>query len=277
MIIKILGSGQDAGIPHTGCYCEECNRARKYAQYRRLGPSMAILDKKERFCYLVDASLDFKCQLDMIREEIRETQRNGKTPVSGILLTHAHIGHCAGLWHFGRESVEERNLPVFCTSKMKQFLCSNYPFSLLIQRENIRIQEVQPNKEFTLNDLKFMPIQVPHRNEIADTVGYIIRSNKKVIYLPDVDKWSISVIKEIRSSDIAFLDGTFYSKNEIPRFEKVPHPTIPETINLLENANTEIYFTHINHTNPVNKKSKERKYVESKGFKIAYDGMKLEF
>ena len=104
-----------------------------------------------------------------------------------------------------------------------------------------------------------------------------MKSNKKVVYLPDVVKWSARVIKEIRSSDIAVIDGTFYSKNEIPRFEKGPHPTIPETINLLENANTEIYFTHINHTNPANKKNKERKYVESKGFKIAYDGMKLEF
>ena len=28
MIIRILGSGQDAGIPQIGCYCEICSKAR---------------------------------------------------------------------------------------------------------------------------------------------------------------------------------------------------------------------------------------------------------
>lgn len=167
MRIEILGSGQDYGIPHTDCYCDVCNKARKHAKYRRLGPSVAILDKMEASCYLIDASPDFKHQLDMIHEEIDKTKRNGKIPISGVLLTHAHLGHCAGLWHLGKESVEERNLPVFCTSKMKRFLHNSYPFNLLVQRKNIKIEEVYPNKEFRLNGLKFMPLRVPHRNELV--------------------------------------------------------------------------------------------------------------
>lgn len=83
-------------------------------------------------------------------------------------------------------------------------------------------------------------------------------------------------IKEIQNSDIAFVNGIFYSRNERPRFEEVPHPPIRETINLLENVGTEIYFTHINHTNLINKNGKERKIIESKGFKIAYDGLILK-
>lgn len=276
MRMKVLGSGQDDGIPHTGCYCEVCNKARKYAEYKRLGPSVAIIDKRESLCYMVDASPDFKYQLDMIREEISETRRKGKIPLSGILLTHAHLGHCAGLWHLGKESVQERNLPVICTSEMKRFLYSSYPFSLLVQRKNINVEEVYPDKGFKSNGLECRPIQVPHRNEIADTVGYIIKSKKKVVYLPDVDEWTDNIIEEIKGSDIAFVDGTFYSRGEIARFEEVPHPQIQETINLLEDVDTKIYFTHINHTNPINKEGRERKFVESKGFKIAYDGMILK-
>ena len=97
MRIKILGSGQDAGTPQAGCYCDICEIARADKKYRRLGPSIAIFDKTEGFCYLVDVSPDFKTQLDMIHEEIIRTKRNGKIPVSGILLTHAHSGHCYGL------------------------------------------------------------------------------------------------------------------------------------------------------------------------------------
>ncbi len=225
---------------------------------------------------MVDASPDFKYQLDMISAEIRDTKRNGKVPVSGILLTHAHLGHCAGLWHLGKESVEEKDLPVFFTSKMKEFLCGNYQFSLFIQRKNIQIEEIYPDREFELNGLKCMPIQVPHRDEIGDTVGYILESRKTLVYLADLDKWTDDLMEEIRSSDIAFVDGTFYSRNEIPRFEEVPHLPIQETITLLEDSDTEIYFIHISHTSPANKEGREKKYIESRGFKIAHDGMTLK-
>ena len=276
MKMKILGSGQDDGIPHTGCYCDVCRRARQYPEYRRLGPSAAIINEKESFCYLIDASPDFKYQLDMVRELIRNIRRGGVLPINGILLTHGHFGYVAGLWHLGKEAVDEKELPVFTTQEMKQFLCENYPFSLLVQRRNIKIEVIQSKKDFELDGIKFMPIEVPHRNEVGDTVAYIIKSRKTILYLPDIDKWTSSIIEEINNCDIAFIDGTFYSKKEMPRFREVPHPPIQETINLLEDVDTEIYFIHINHTNPLNKKGRQRKNIERKGFKIGHDGIVVE-
>jgi pyrroloquinoline quinone biosynthesis protein B len=214
MEIKILGSGQDAGIPHTGCYCDVCTKARKDIKYRRFGPSIALLDKKGGFCYFIDASPDFKYQLDMVKGDVDKIKRKGKIPVSGILLTHAHFGHCSGLWRLGLEALDEKNLLLFCTPKMGQLLQNNYPFNLLVQRKNIKIKEIQPNEEFELEGFECIPIQVPHRNEAADTVGYIIKSKKRTIYLPDIDYWTDTVIDEIRTADIAIIDGTFHSKDE---------------------------------------------------------------
>lgn len=276
MIIKILGSGQDAGIPHIGCYCVVCKKARRYARFRRLGPSIAILDKKERYCYLIDASPDFEYQINMARKEVNNVRRKGKIPISGILLTHTHFGHISGLLHLGKEAVDEKGLPVYCTSKVKRFIKSNYPFGVLARRKNIKVRDIRKNEEFKLDGFKCMPIQVPHRNEVADTVGFIIKSKKRIIYLPDIDYWTDRVVKEIRMADIAIIDGTFYVKNEIPRFREVPHPPIRVTIRRLKNANTKIYFTHINHTNVINRYGKEKKLIEDKGFKIAYDGMILK-
>lgn len=276
MRIKILGSGQDAGIPHTGCYCDVCSKARKDTGYRRLGPSIAILDKNEGFCYFIDASPDFKYQLDMVREDVNKIRRKGRIPITGILLTHAHMGHCSGLWHLGKEAINEKNLLVFCSSKMGQLIRRSHPFNLLVQRKNIKLKEIEPDDEFELEGFRCVPIQVPHRNEAANTVGYIIKSKKRTLYLPDVDYWTDRVIDEIRTADIAIIDGTFYSKDEISRYNDVPHPPIKDTIKLLEDANTEVYFTHINHTNPINRDGRERENIESKGFKIAYDGMIMD-
>lgn len=273
MKIQILGSGQDGGIPHTGCYCNICHKARRYPEYSRFGPSLAIFDEKDSYCYLIDASPDFKYQLDMVREYIRETRRGGKIPVDGILVTHGHFGHIAGLWHLGREVVDEKDLPVFATPAMKSFLKSNHPLSLLIQNGNIRLEEIRSRRRFELNGVGFSPVEVPHRNEVGDTVAYIVESRRRIFYMPDIDRWTSHVIEEIDECDVAFIDGTFFSRNEISRFEDVPHPPMQETIRLLGDVDAEVYFTHINHTNPVNNDGKERRYVESKGFKIANDGM----
>ena len=237
---------------------------------------MAIFDKKEEFCYLIDASPDFKYQLDMIKEEEIKIQRMGKAPINGILLTHAHFGHCSGLWHLGKETLEEIDLPVFCTQKMKRFLSENYPFSLLVQRKNIEICEIHPNKSYEQGGFHFIPIEVPHRNEMGDTVGYIIQSKKRILYIPDVDYWTNELLDEIRMANIAIIDGTFYSRDEMPRFNEVPHPPVKETLELIKNMDTEVYFTHVNHTNVLNTDSNEKKQIENKGFKIAFDGMILE-
>ncbi len=272
--LMVGGSGQDAGIPQLGCNCKICNKARKNRKYQRLGPSIAIIDKKNNHCFLIDASPDIKHQLAVVKNK-GITTKNKRLPINGILLTHAHIGHCIGLLQFGKEAANTQNLPVFCTKKMKQFLVSNYPFSLLVKKKNILIKTIKPGKKFKLGRIECMAIALPHRHEMADTVGYIIKSKKRLVYLPDIDYWTGKIINAIKKTDIALIDGTFYSEDELPRFKQVPHPPIVETIRLLSRVKTKIYFTHLNHTNPVNDRGTAWKYVSNKGFKIAADGLIL--
>jgi pyrroloquinoline quinone biosynthesis protein B len=271
----VLGSGQDGGIPHTGCYCPACNRARRYTRYRRLGPSVALFDSEAGVCHLIDASPDFKAQIDMIHAEIPTVKRAGKIPVSGILLTHAHYGHIAGLLELGKEVLNERGIPVYCTAEIGRFLSVSPPFSHLVRGGNIRIREVCPGAKTALRGFGVTALEVPHRNEIADTVGYIIEARSRLAYIPDADRWTDEMLEEVRRSDVAVLDGTFHSPAELPGYKSVPHPTIQETVELLKGADTEVYFTHINHTNPVNRHSRERKSLERKGFKVAHDGLIL--
>ena len=275
MKLKVLGSGQDAGVPHIGCYCPVCNRARKNKRYRRLGPSVAVYDTEAGFCYVIDASPDLKDQVDMLRDEIPRVTRAGRIPVSGILLTHAHFGHCAGLWQLVQEALGEAGLPVFCTAGMREFLLGTPPFVDLVERGNIDLRQVEPGGKFTLGGFICVPLRVPHRTRFSDTVGYIVKAEKSVIYIPDTDAWTDAVIEEMAGCDIALIDGTFYSGDELPRFSEVPHPPIRESVCKLKDLDTAIYFTHINHTNVLNVRGPERKEVERKGFTIAYDGLTL--
>ena len=113
------------------------------------------------------------------------------------------------------------------------------------------------------DDLKVEAIEVPHRNEHADTVGLIISDNdKSIFFLPDIDSWDgfIDKLNSILARvDIAYLDATFYSHEELGDIrgrdlKRVPHPTVEETLRLIdegaiETGKCEIILTHFNHTN----------------------------
>ena len=101
---------------------------------------------------------------------------------------------------------------------------------------------------------------VPHRDEFSETVGYKIVGPKKVLFIPDIDKWSLwskNLISVLREVDIAFLDATFFSAEELDYrpIAEIPHPLVHETMKYLENETkvikNKIYFIHMNHTNPL--------------------------
>ena len=110
MKLIVLGSGQDAGVPQINCECNNCSTARKDPKDRMLGPSIVILDEEEEYCYIFDASPDLKHQIDMIKGFILSVKTQKNLPISGIFLTHAHFGHCSGLWSLGKESCEAKSI-----------------------------------------------------------------------------------------------------------------------------------------------------------------------
>ncbi len=277
MQLVILGSGQDAGVPQIGCYCENCVKSREDKAFRRLGPSIALMDSKKKFCYIFDASPDLKEQVDTINKIAQKESLAKSIPIDGIFLTHTHFGHIAGLWSLGKECINIKKMIIHCTHKMKQFLDSYHPFKHMIEQENITPVPFEIGTKQHYNEFSVSSFEVPHRNEYVDTVGFIIHAKKTVVYLPDLDYWTEEILAIIEEADIALIDATFYTKDEIPRMANVPHPPMIETMERLKNTTTEIYFTHFNHTNKtLDETSKERKETLEKGFKLAYDGLIIE-
>ena len=202
--------------------------------------------------------------------------------MSGVFLTHAHIGHYTGLIHLGREVMGAKEVPVYAMPRMKQFLETNGPWNQLVNLGNISIQEINDNGVVQLNErLSIVPFLVPHRDEYSETVGYKVQGpNKSLIFIPDIDKWDKweSNIKElVEDNDYSLLDGTFYDINELPGrdMSKIPHPFIIETMEIFEDSiyRNSIHFIHLNHTNPaLNKNSNEYKKIIYNGFNIVERG-----
>jgi pyrroloquinoline quinone biosynthesis protein B len=287
VLVKVLGTAQDGGLPQIGCYCKNCLRARENQRFSRLISSLAIIDLEEKKYFILDATPDIRIQSDIAFNRLALAKEGRKNSPHGILLTHAHIGHYTGLMFYGYESMSTHNLPVYCSSRMKNFLSNNGPWSQLVRIENISINTLSLEKEFLLTPrISFTPFLVPHRNEYTDTLGFIISGEKrKLLYVPDIQSWEVwsrSIAEEARKSDVALLDGTFYSSEELPGrdLSKIGHPFIKTSLktlkNVAEEGKTKIYFTHLNHSNlALDPEGEARKEVKEKGFGIASEGMEF--
>ena len=279
--IYVLGNVQDAGLPHIGCKHEFCKeKFNEFEEY--FTTSIAVIDPLNKKYVLFEATPDLPYQLNYLDKKIF---KKFLLPES-VFITHAHIGHYAGLMYFGREALGTKDLMVNVLPKMANFLKTNGPWSQLVEINNIKIQEINfDQKTNYLSNISVIPIKVPHRDEFSETAAYlIIGKNKKALFIPDIDKWEKwdkNLIELVQEFDYLLLDATFYQSAEINRdISEIPHPLVSETMNLLKELTQEdknkVYFIHMNHTNlMLDPESELSKLVISKGFNIARLGQKL--
>ena len=274
--LKILGVVQDGGMPHLGNNktCCENIKQDKYVT------SLMLMNNENNESFLFDASPDINKQLNFMGDRI-------KKDLKGIFLTHAHIGHYTGLMYFGREALNSKLVNVYAMPRMKKFLEENGPWSQLVSLQNISIIELSNESKISIDsNVIVQPVEVPHRAEFSETVGYkIYGPNKTALFIPDIDKWYLwekSIVDEIKQVDYAIIDATFYDSKEVNYrdISEIPHPFVTESMDLFDSIDikekNKIYFIHLNHTNPlINKDSYQYKLVRSKGYNVAEEGMKL--
>ena len=275
--LKILGVVQDGGMPHLGnnkTCCENINKD-KYVT------SLMLMNNENNESFLFDASPDINKQLNFMGDRI-------KKDLKGIFLTHAHIGHYTGLMYFGREALNSKLVNVYAMPRMKKFLEENGPWSQLVSLQNISIIELSNESKISIDsNVIVQPVEVPHRAEFSETVGYkIYGPNKTALFIPDIDKWYLwekSIVDEIKQVDYAIIDATFYDSKEVNYrdISEIPHPFVTESMDLFDSIDikekNKIYFIHLNHTNPLlNEQSKQYKSVITKGYNVAKEEMILD-
>jgi pyrroloquinoline quinone biosynthesis protein B len=175
--VVVLGTVQDGGMPQTGCDCTHCSRARKDPESARRVASLAIHVPKTGHVYLVDATPDLPEQIAEIHTFRPHPEgKVDRAPVDGVLLTHAHVGHYLGLAHFGFESLNTKDIPVWVSPRMAAYLRTNGPWSQLVRLGNLALREFQPGQPFELDQgITVKPLQVPHRDEYSDSMAFFFR------------------------------------------------------------------------------------------------------
>jgi len=284
--VRIVGTVQDGGLPHVACRCDNCDTARQPDAVPRYVSSLALITGPDEASKvrLFDATPDLARQLDLL-EDVRRApnDRVDRSPLDGIFLTHAHMGHYTGLDLLGFEAVHARAVPVYGTASMLEYLRTNGPWSQLVRLENIVLRGL--SEPVALEDgVSVRAVPVPHRDEYTDTVGFLIQGPERtVFFVPDTDSWDawdpgIDAFLATHDVDLALLDATFYSMDELPGREvaSIGHPLITHSMDRLQawvDAGREVWFLHLNHSNPaLRADSDAARTIEARGFRVAREG-----
>ena len=279
----VLGVAQDAGAPQIGNPRDPAWADSKLA---RLATSLGLLDYRQGTRYLFEATPDLRVQLQRLDEHAPHAGPG--LGLDGIFLTHAHIGHYAGLMFLGHESAGAAGIPIYAMPRMRGFLQSNGPWDQLVRYNNIVLRSIEAQKEVVIGEkLTVTPYLVPHRDEYSETVGFVISGpTGSVLFLPDIDSWDrwrdehgISIEDMIRRVDVAFVDATFHDDHELPGrdMSRVPHPRIVESMRRFAEMDaadrSKVRFIHLNHTNAARfENSPAHREIEQRGYRVAREG-----
>ncbi|HEX4339312.1 MAG TPA: pyrroloquinoline quinone biosynthesis protein PqqB [Polyangiaceae bacterium] len=302
MYIRVLGSAAGGGFPQWNCGCPNCAgvRSGSIAASPRTQESVAV-SRDGRSWFLLNASPEIRQQIEGFASLHPRSSRD--TPISGILVTNGDLDHCLGLLCLR----EWQRFSVYATARVRDgFARSVFAKTLSRFDGQVTWRALEPGREEPLllssgepSGLDVLAVAVPGKAPLhladmgsspEDNIALRIRDRERGVtlaYLPAAAGLSDGVTEVVRGADAVFLDGTFWSSDELVRLgasdkraEDMAHwPIGGDTGSLAWLAGLAArhrVFIHINNTNPMLRDdSPERAAVEQAGVAVAFDGMEL--
>ena len=253
MKITMLGTGTSQGVPVIACDCDVCSSDN--IKDNRLRCSVMISYKGENF--VIDSGPDFRQQ--MLRENVQT--------LSGIIFTHEHKDHVAGMDDVRAFNFKEKkDMEVYCTPQVFDALKREFSYVFAdfkypgIPKVNVNLLE---NKPFQMKSgLEFLPIQVMHYK--LPVFGYRIGD---FTYITDAKTITESEKQKVKGSKILVV-------NALRKEEHLSHFNLDEALEFIEEVNPEkAYLTHISH---LFGRHEEIEEMLPEKVHVAYDGLTFE-
>jgi phosphoribosyl 1,2-cyclic phosphate phosphodiesterase len=250
--VTFLGTGTSQGVPLIACECEVCTSTSAFDKRLRVSVLVEVNGKT----FVIDTGPDFRYQ--MLRANVKK--------LDGILITHEHKDHVAGLddvrafnYHQKKAMNVYAHKRVHATLQREfhyAFADFKYPGVPLINLEEIS------NDPFIIEGIPVLPIEVMHY--LLPVFGFRI---KDFTYITDAKTISDTEKEKIKGSKVLVI-------NALQKEPHISHFTLDEAIAFAKSAGAEkTYVTHISH--------RMGKYQDVKeqlpdGIELAYDGLILE-
>ena len=226
MKITFLGTGTSQGIPVIGSDHPVC--LSQNPKDKRL--RVSILVEWDNFTYVVDCGPDFRQQ--MLRAQV--------TKIDGVIFTHEHADHTAGLDDIRPFYFRQGDIPFYAHKRVlgeleKRF---NYIFTTENKYPGVPsiIQHEIKNEAFTLGNLQVLPINGYHHK--LQVFGF--RFNQ-FAYLTDMKTVAPEEIEKLKGVKVLVI-------NALREKEHISHFNLSEALEFINKIQPEkAYLTHISH------------------------------
>ena len=250
--VTFLGTGTSQGIPVIGSDHPVC----KSSDPRDHRLRVSVLLEWDAYTYVIDCGPDFRQQ--MLRENV------GK--VDGILLTHEHSDHTAGLDDIRPFYFRQGNIQFYAAERV--FDALHQRFAYMFELENKypgapAIDEVciSPNTPFIIGGKEVRVIEADHGG--LSVFGFRIGG---FTYLTDVKTIPEKELEKIKGTKVLVLNAL----REKPHQSRLNVSEALELVDKIEPEST--YFTHISHLLGFHSEV-EPNLPEN--VHLAYDGLKI--
>ncbi len=226
MKITFLGTGTSQGIPVIASMHPVCLSKDKRDKRLRV----SILVEWDNYTYVVDCGPDFRYQ--MLRANVRK--------IEGVLITHEHADHIAGLDDLRPFCFQLGAVPIYAQKRVLDNLA--YRFEYIFNDTNKypgapKVESVLiKNEPFIIGNLKVVPIEVMHGE--LKIFGY--RFNN-VAYLTDVKTITTVEKEKLKNLEVLIINAIRHKPHH-------SHLNIEEALELIDELQPEkTYLTHISH------------------------------
>lgn len=227
MKVYFLGTGTSQGIPVIGSSHPVCHSA----DFKDKRLRVAILISWDSYSYVIDCGPDFRQQMLTAKCE----------KVDGILFTHEHADHTAGLDDIRPFNFKQGEMPIYAHDRVIDNLKSR--FGYIFETENrypgapsVKTYPVVNNQPLVLGDKIVTPINVMHGS--LQVFGYRFDD---FAYLTDVKTIDQSEIDKLKGLEVLVVNA----------LREEPHNThfnLQEALDFIALVQPKkTYLTHISH------------------------------
>lgn len=262
MRIRILGSAAGGGAPQWNCACGTCQEARR-AGTNRLQDTVAVSGDGSAW-YLINASPDIRTQI-IAAPDLAPGPGLRETPLRGVLLTTAELDHTLGLLSL-REAV---GLTVYATPAVTAALTVAFPLAPTLACYTTLDWRPLPDTVELEGGLSVTRLTVgakrPRYATGVSGVDWVSalrltsrEGERSFLYATCLPSWSPEFDELVAGADVALLDGTFVTDDELTlatgrpgSAQSMGHLPMSESRpRFPEHPRTRFLYGHLNNTNP---------------------------
>ncbi|MXV16235.1 MBL fold metallo-hydrolase [Hufsiella ginkgonis] len=252
MKVTFLGTGTSQGVPVIACECEVCMSPDPHNKRLRVSVLVEVDGKN----IVIDSGPDFRYQ--MLRQGVKHLE--------GIMITHEHKDHIAGLDDIRAFNYKQQSaLDVYATERVQRMLRNEFHYAFAESKYPgiplINLVEIS-NEPFTVAGIRVIPIEVMHHK--LPVSGFRFGD---FTYITDAKTVSESEREKIKGSQVLVV-------NALQHDFHISHFTFREAIEFAQSTGVpSVYFTHISHKLG---KHDEVSAMLPAGIRLAYDGLQID-